>query len=211
MSITPANVDLRLDPFTALHRAAFEKALPFAAYVATANEAQQVRWRTQYEVATLADSHRTLLGGFVRRMPILCVSGIWCGDCMRDGAILQRLAEASPAIELRFLDRDVMPEVRDHLRVVGGRRVPATLILDEEFQFVDRLGDRSLATYRRMAHARLGDSCPTGIAPPAADEVAAITQDVLDRLERAQLLLRLAPHLCERHGDQPQSARASAS
>lgn len=201
MSLTPVNVDTRHDPHAELHRRGFEQAVPYAAYVATANEAQQPRWRTQYDAVVLDDSQRTLLAGFVRRMPVLCVSGIWCGDCMRDGAILQRLAEAAPAIELRFLDRDGFPELRDHLRVVGGRRVPATLILDEDFQFVDRLGDRSLATYRRMAHAKLGDSCPTGIAAPPADEVAAVVADFLARLERAQLLLRLAPHLRERHGD----------
>lgn len=201
MTSAAPNVDLRLDPHTALHRRGFDQALPYAAYVATANEAQQVRWNTQYAAGELTGTQRALLAGFTRRMPVLCVSGIWCGDCMRDGAILQRLAEASTAIELRFLDRDVDPELRDHLRVTGGRRVPATLILDEDFQFVDRLGDRSLATYRRLAHARLGDSCPTGIAAPAADEIAAVTADMLERLERAQLLLRLAPHLRERHAD----------
>ena len=201
MSTAPMNVDLRLDPYTALHRRGFDQALPFAAYVATANEAQQVRWNTAYAAARVTGAQRELLGGFTRRMPILCVSGIWCGDCMRDGAILQRLAEAAPAIELRFVDRDVLPELRDHLRVTGGRRVPATLLLDEDFQFVDRLGDRTLATYRRLAHARLGDSCPTGIAPAAADEIAAVAQEMCDRLERAQLLLRLAPHLREKHED----------
>jgi thiol-disulfide isomerase/thioredoxin len=201
MTTTPVNVDLRMDPYTALHRSGFDQALTYAAYVATANEAQQVRWNTQYAAGALTDAQRELLGGFTRRMPVLSVSGIWCGDCMRDGAILQRIAEAAPAIELRFLDRDVFPELRDHLRVTGGRRVPATLLLDEDFQFVDRLGDRSLATYRRMAHARLGDSCPTGIAAPAADEIAAVTAEFIDRFERAQLLLRLAPQLRERHAD----------
>jgi thiol-disulfide isomerase/thioredoxin len=134
-------------------------------------------------------------------MPVLCLSGIWCGDCVREGAILHRLAEAAPAIELRYLDRDAVPVLREHLRTVGGQRVPATLMLDEDFRYVDRLGDRTLATYRRIAREKLGDSCPTGIGAAAADEVAAALQDSLDRFERAQLLLRLAPHLREKWGD----------
>ena len=59
---------------------------------------------------------------------VLCLSGIWCGDCVRSVPIVARLAEAAgPAVDLRFLDRDAIPELRDELRVLGAMRVPMVL------------------------------------------------------------------------------------
>jgi hypothetical protein len=140
------------------------------------------------------------LAGFIRPMRLLCLSGVWCGDCARIGPVLRAIADTGSGIELRFLDRDTHPELRDLLRIAGAARVPNTLILSEDFFLVDRLGDRMLATYRRMAAEKLGPACPIGIGPPPADELRAITDELLDDLERAQLTLRLSPMLRERHG-----------
>jgi thiol-disulfide isomerase/thioredoxin len=129
------------------------------------------------------------------------MSGVWCGDCARLGPVLKAVAEATPALELRFLDRDSQPELRDLLRIAGAARVPNTLILSEDFFLVDRLGDRALATYRRMAAEKLGPLCPIGIGAPPADELRAITDELLDDLERAELTLRLSPMLRRRYGD----------
>lgn len=200
--IQPNTQPERFDPSAELYRSAFDTALPWADYLATANAAQLLRWQAAYEKGVLTDGQRVMLGGFTRRMPVLVMSGIWCGDCIREGALLRRIAEAAPSVELRFLDRDQTPRaLREALHVLGAPRVPATLLLSEDFWFVDRLGDRSLATYRRMAFTQLGDSCPTGIGSPAADELAAALGELVDRFERAHLQLRVFPTLRQRHGD----------
>lgn len=200
--IQPTQQPERFDSSAERYRSAFQAALPWAEYLATANEAQLLRWRAAYDKSALTDAQRTMLGAFTRRMPVLVMSGIWCGDCIREGALLQRIAEAAPSVELRFLDRDQTPQaLREALHVLGAPRVPATLLLSEDFWFVDRLGDRSLATYRRMAVTQLGDSCPTGIGSPAADELAAALAELVDRFERAHLQLRVFPLLRQRHGD----------
>jgi len=200
--LQPLTPPERFDPSAELYRSAFDAALPWADYLASANEAQLVRWHAAFDKTALTDAQRAMLGGFTRRMPVLVMSGIWCGDCMREGALLQRIAEAAPSVELRFLDRDQTPAaLREALHVLGAPRVPATLLLSEDFWFVDRLGDRSLATYRRMAFTQLGDSCPTGIGSPAADELAAALAELVERFERAQLQLRVFPLLRQRHGD----------
>jgi len=200
--LQPQTPPERFDSSAELYRSAFAAALPWADYLATANEAQLLRWQAAYDKSAPTDSQRTMLGGFTRRMPVLVMSGIWCGDCIREGALLQRIAEAAPSVELRFLDRDRTPQaLREALHVLGAPRVPATLLLSEDFWFVDRLGDRSLATYRRMAITQLGDSCPTGIGGPAADELAAALVELVDRFERAHLQLRVFPLLRQRHSD----------
>src|SRR5690606_23611235 len=137
-----------------------------------------------------------------RRMPVFCLAGAWCGDCVHQCPILDHIAAANPdRIEVRYLDRDARPELADALRINGGRRVPTVVFLSEDFQEVARFGDRTLARYRRLAADQLGPSCPTGLVPPAAEELAAVTAEWVDQFERAQLILRLSGRLREKHGD----------
>jgi hypothetical protein len=197
VSVTPTYFDLHQD----LYRSHWERAVDYESHVATGKEVQIARWRGHEAAVHLDDAHRARLAGFIRPMRLLCLSGVWCGDCARLGPVLRAVATVTPGIELRFLDRDSHPELRDLLRIAGAARVPNTLILSEDFYLVDRLGDRSLATYRRMAAEKLGPQCPIGIGPPPADELAAIGDELLDDLERAQLTLRLSPALRQRYGD----------
>jgi thiol-disulfide isomerase/thioredoxin len=180
----------------------FDRAQPYHEFLARhGTEAHRERWRAVYERIRLTEAQVELLSGFQRRMHLLCLAGTWCGDCAAQGPILQRLAEAAPQIRLRFADRDEEPVVQDELRLNAGRRIPIVLFLSEDFEECARYGDRSLATYRRMAHERLGPSCPTGILPPGPDVLADVTADWLREFERVSLMLRLSPRLRAAHGD----------
>jgi hypothetical protein len=197
LTVTPTYFDLHQD----LYRSHWEHAVDYESHIAGGKEVQIARWRGHEQAVRLEDAQRARLAGFTRSMRLLCLSGVWCGDCARLGPVLHAVAAVTPGVEIRFLDRDRHPELRDQLRIAGAARVPNTLILSEDFFLVDRLGDRSLATYRRMAAEKLGPMCPIGIGPPPADELAAITEELLDDLERAQLTLRLSPMLRQRYGD----------
>ena len=83
----------------------------------------------------------------------------------------------------------------------GGRRVPVFIFMNEEFDLVSLMGDRSLTRYRALAARQLGPSCPVPGAPIPPDELAGTIQDWLDELERVHLLCRLSPKLREKHGD----------
>jgi thiol-disulfide isomerase/thioredoxin len=159
------------------------------------------RWQAVYERAALADEPRRLVAGFTRQMNVLCLAGAWCGDCVNQCPLLQRIAEANPLIDLRFLDRDVNPAVRDELAVNGGQRVPVVVFLSEDFYECGRYGDRTLATYRQMASAQLGPACPTGVAPAERNTLEQVTREWLDEFERVQLMLRLSARLRSLHGD----------
>jgi hypothetical protein len=182
----------------------FSGASPYGAFLDRhATPAQRTRWDDLHArfAGAVDDGARAMLGGFVRRMPVLCLAGAWCGDCINQCPAFDHFARASAAIDLRFLDRDDLPEVRDALAINGGHRVPVVVFLSEDFQEVARYGERTLSTYRRLAAEQLGPACPTGIVPPSGDALARVASEWLAEFERAQLILRLSPRLRQKHGD----------
>jgi len=184
-----------------IHKSKFEEGLSYRAYMDASKEQEQSRWQAVYDSVLLTDAQKQLLGGFTRKMNVLCLCGAWCGDCVKQGPILQRIAEASNVIDLRYVDRDSNPDLRDNMRILGGTRVPVVVFLSEDFLECGRFGARTLSTYRKMAAQQIGVACPTGIVPPPDDELAAVAQDWIDMFERAQLALRLSPMLRQRYGD----------
>jgi thiol-disulfide isomerase/thioredoxin len=177
---------------------AYARALPYEEFLSEyGTEAHRQRWQTAYERVMLTPEQRALLEGFEREIHLLCLAGAWCGDCVREGAILQRIAESAPRVTLRFLDRDKNPEIARALAINDGLRIPIVVFLSEDFIECARYGERTLATYRKMAAERLG-----GRAPGAPEEhYAAVVHDWMNEIERVELLLRLSPRLRAKHGD----------
>jgi hypothetical protein len=124
----------------------FEDALPYAAFLDRhANPTQRARWDAMHARVRLDDAQTELLRGFVRKMPVLVLNGAWCGDCINQVPIFDHFARSSPAIDLRLLDRDARPEVREALAINGGHRVPVAVFLSEDFLEVARYGERTLS------------------------------------------------------------------
>ena len=149
----------------------------------------------------LTPAQQAVLTGFVRKMPVLVLAGTWCGDCVNQCPIFAHFAAAAPVIDLRFLDRDQLPDIAAHLKVCGGQRVPVAAFFSEDFSPILFYGDRTLSAYRASAAAQLGSSCASGVVPPAADAVTAVVGDWLDQFERVQHILRLSARLRQQHGD----------
>ena len=180
----------------------FEAGLTYSEFLGKyGTDEQRQRWAVVYESATLNAEARDLLGGFVRRVNVVCLAGAWCGDCVNQCPILQRIAEASETIDLRFVDRDADPELKEALRVNGGNRVPVVVFLSEDFFECGRYGERTLSTYRHLAETLLGAACPTGIGGVSETLLASVTREWLTEFERMQLMLRLSPRLREKYGD----------
>ncbi len=180
----------------------FEEAQPYHAFLDRhASPAHRARWDAMHGRIRLSDDDRSLLGGFVRKMPVLCLAGAWCGDCINQCPAFDHFARGSSVIDLRFLDRDARPELRDILAINGGQRVPVVVFLSEDGFEVSRYGERTLSIYRKLAVEKLGSACPTGLVPPSADALALAVTEWLDEFERAQWILRLSPRLRQKHGD----------
>jgi thiol-disulfide isomerase/thioredoxin len=180
----------------------FSSAMPYAKYLAAGTEEQQRRWTQVYELAQLVPDQQQLVAGFQRQMKVLVYSGIWCGDCVEQCPLLQRIAEANLAkIDLRFIEREMNTELREELRINGGSRVPVVQFFSEDSAWCGTSGDRTLNRYRALALKRLGPSCPTGILPPEKGELEATLADWINEFERIQLMLRLTPRLREKYKD----------
>ena len=70
----------------------FAAALPYGEYVATGKPDQQSAWGDIYAGAELHADQRKLVEGFTREMNILISSGVWCGDCVQQCPLIQRIA-----------------------------------------------------------------------------------------------------------------------
>lgn len=201
-TISPPTPGAGAPPTAAAWEHAFTAALRYGEFLERhATPDQRSRWQGVHDRVTLTDDQRRILGGFVRRMPVLVLAGAWCGDCVNQCPIFACFAAVASAIDLKFLDRDARPDIAAHLKVCGGQRVPTLAFFSEDFTPVLFYGDRTLSAYRAAAASQLGGTCQTGIVPPAAEALAAVTSDWLREFERVQLLLRLSGRLRQLHGD----------
>jgi thiol-disulfide isomerase/thioredoxin len=175
--------------------------LTYEDYLAT-DRSKEPRWREKEQLLRLTDDQLRLIGGFVRPMRVLCVSGIWCGDCVVQGPMLHRIAQANPQIiDLKFVDRDEHIDLAEAVRINDGLRVPTVIWMAEDYELVSILGDRTLTRYRAVAAKQLGASCPLPGAHVPTDELKATMQEWLDEFERVHLLLRLSARLRQIHND----------
>ena len=148
-----------------LCRHVFGDAFSYPEYLATGNGRERAGWaRAEAAVPGLPEDAGARLDAAGRIVNVLCLSCIWCGDCVRSVPIVARLAGAAgPSVDLRFVDRDAIPELRDELRVLGAMRVPMVVFLTEGLPRVETGGDHGdgqrsrrgrSATGRRQAQGR---------------------------------------------------------
>jgi len=180
----------------------WEAGLAYEDYVRSGKPEQHDNWQKIYGQVALTDEQKQLLASFERRMYVIGLSGIWCGDCVQQGPLIHRIAEANPDnIQVRWLDRDEHIDLQQRVMINAGNRVPVCVFCAEDFEFVSWFGDRTLTRYRALAAKQLGGACPLPGAPVPNDELQATMQDWLDEFERVQLCLRLSARLRQKHGD----------
>jgi thiol-disulfide isomerase/thioredoxin len=180
----------------------FASGMPYERYLQTGNEEQRRRWTQVHGAAQLTETQKQLVGGFVREMKILIFSGIWCGDCVEQCPLIERISETNrEKIALRFVERQRDAELAPELRINGGSRVPVVVFLSEDDEWCATAGDRTIHRYRAIALRKLGPLCPTGIVAPEKEEIDATLSDWLNEVERVQLMLRLTPRLRQKYQD----------
>jgi thiol-disulfide isomerase/thioredoxin len=175
--------------------------LSYGNYLDTGKPEQKDGWTEIYDRIKLTTEQEGLVKSFVRDMKVICVSGIWCGDCVQQGPLIQRIADANEKIDLRWLDRDEHMDLAEQLKINAGARVPVVIFAAEDYEPVSIYGDRTLTRYRAIAARNLGAHCPLPGAPAPSDELEATLQDWLNEFERVHLLLRTSARLREMHGD----------
>ena len=174
--------------------------LPYADFLNKyGKDTDKARWQQLHAQITLTEAQKTLLKSFQRAMPVLCLAGAWCGDCVNQCPIFEHFAAVTPTIQTRYLDRDEHADVQQALQICGGNRVPVVVFFTEDGTEVARYGERTLSKYRALMHAQAGPTCPTGIGTDGL--LPLVTQDWLNEFERVQWILRLSPRLRKIHND----------
>lgn len=184
-------------------RAKHAAGMDYADYIKHTDKPDKTEaWRKIYEQVQLTDDQKKLLGGFTRQINVIVVSGVWCGDCVRQGPMIQKIAEASNGkVDLKWVDRDEHMDLQQKVTVNAGNRVPIVIFAAEDFELVGWAGDKLLSRYRIAAVQALGANCPLPGAPVPQDELDAEVRDWVDQFERVHLLLRLSGRLRQKHND----------
>ncbi len=159
------------------------------------------RWNdSMNRIPELTSDQEKRLQGFNRELNVLMYSGVWCGDCVRQGPLLKRIVDScDPTVNLRFIERNFSKELQDELRIVGALRVPMVVFLSEDFWEIERYGERTLSVYRSKAAREVGRGVDQGILVPSARKTE--LEEWLDVFERVLIMLRLSPPLRRRYSD----------
>lgn len=179
----------------------WESGLGYQDYLSKhANEQDAARWRSVHSAMDLGDPVREMLRSWTRKMPVLVMSGAWCGDCAEQCPLFEKIENENPLVEFRFIDRDADAQLAERLQLCGAARVPQAVVLSEDFCFVARSSDKTLAKYRQLAHSA-GAFCSSGIVDASSDAFVDGLREWLELFERSQLTLRLSSRLRTIHGD----------
>ncbi len=193
----PKYYDIRSD----FWRSCFEQAAGYDDYLADSPQDKAERWREMAgKIPALTDAQVQRVSGHKRTLNVLMVSGVWCGDCVRQGPMLKTIADAAGAT-LKGIDRDANIDLRDEVRVLGAMRVPVVVFLTEDFHEVGRFGDRLLTVYRRKMENEIGAACAVPYANTPEDQLAAEQGEWVDIFERMLIMTRLCPPLRQKYGD----------
>lgn len=179
----------------------FEQGQDYQSYVESGTPEQKMKWEEMAKSISLSDTQKSLVSSFKRKLNIVVMSGIWCGDCVRQGPMLRALELANENLTFRYLDNKENPELLEELKINGAQKVPVIVVLSEDFYELQRFGDKHLSIYRQKAEIEFAPSCDAGILPPSSEQLATEIGEWVDFFERIQIMLRLAPALRKRYSD----------
>ena len=115
-------------------KAVFESGLDYAAWLAAAEAAEQ---RDQLEAQRQALTLEPAVAGYLAALPrpvhVIAIAEDWCGDVVRHVPVLQRLAEAGPRLQVRYISREQHPEVFIRFLTHGGEAIPKFIFLSDRF------------------------------------------------------------------------------
>jgi hypothetical protein len=126
-------------------RRRFETGLTMEAFLPTARKYADF-WQAVWDRSRVADEFVARAEALPGRWHLLVLSADWCGDAVNIVPVLARLAERARNLDLRLLDRDENPDLRDsHLTNGRSASIPVVMILDEQYREQSWWGPRPAA------------------------------------------------------------------
>ena len=179
----------------------WREAKPYDQYLAEHDDSYTERWyETMERLSELEPEQVKNLQGYNREINILMYSGVWCGDCSRQGPMLKKIKNAiGKDANIRVIDREKREELQDELRIVGAVRAPMVVFLSEDFWEIGTFGDRMLNVYRAKAAREIGRDFNAGILSP--NSLMNEMSEWVNIVERMLIMLQLSPPLRRRYND----------
>lgn len=92
------------------------------------------------------------------KLIFLVITEGWCGDAAQNIPLLNKIAEASPGIDLKLILRDENLDIMDQFLTNGGRSIPKLIVLDgENFEVLGSWGPRPAAAQQMVADFKKED------------------------------------------------------
>ena len=115
-------------------KAVFESGVDYAAWLAAAESPEQ---RDKIEAQRRALTLDPPVAGFLAALPrpvhVVAIAEDWCGDVVRHAPVLQRMAEAGPRLNVRYISRQQHPEAFARFLTNGGEAIPKFIFLSDRF------------------------------------------------------------------------------
>lgn len=166
-------------------KAVFASGTPYADWLANAGSAEhRERIEQLGKELFLEPQARAFLAALPRPVRVVAIAEDWCGDVVRHVPVLQRMAEAAPTLEIRFIARGQHPDVFARFLTNGGEAIPKFIFLSEAWVECGNWGPMPEACKEVIAR---GKAC--GDVAAARRKVAGLYEaDPQKRLVVAELL-----------------------
>jgi len=124
-----------------MDRSRFERAESLPDFTARAVQSHDL-WVGTLKRAALAPEHAERAAALPGRWHVVVLLEDWCGDAVNTVPFLHRLAEATPGVTLRVLERDRNLDLMDAHLSNGARAIPLAIVYDEMFVERGQWGSR---------------------------------------------------------------------
>ena len=115
-------------------KAIFESGMPFEDWLGTAEYDMNRKAMEQALAGQELEPHiEALLGALPRPVYVVAIAECWCGDVVRHAPVLQRLAQAAPNLEVRYIAREQHKDVFVRFLTNGGEAIPKFVFLSDQF------------------------------------------------------------------------------
>ncbi|MBI1751826.1 MAG: thioredoxin family protein [Acidobacteria bacterium] len=115
-------------------KAVFDSGLDYKAWLEAAeSEDQRGKIEAQRQALNLERPVAAYLAALPRPVHVVAIAEDWCGDVVRHAPVLERMAEAGPALKVRYIRREQHPDVFVRFLTNGGEAIPKFIFLSEGF------------------------------------------------------------------------------
>ena len=112
----------------------FENGKTWDAWLQAAESAEQAnKMKERLDAISVPANCNTVLNKITRPVHIVAIAEDWCGDVIRHAPVIQKIADASPNIEIRYIARQDRPDVFARFLTNGGEAIPKFVFLSSDF------------------------------------------------------------------------------